>query len=96
MLRRAGGYTAAQSAATSVVYGMPRGAIDSGAAAHEPRSRRHPGGNPPTLAKRPGVISRPGMVVATRLLGLTLGAESRSIAPTREVRRTRGRHRGLT
>ena len=35
MLRRAGGYTAAQSAATSVVYGMPRVAIDSGAAAHE-------------------------------------------------------------
>jgi two-component system chemotaxis response regulator CheB len=35
LLRRAGGFTAAQSAATSVVYGMPRVAIDSGAAAHE-------------------------------------------------------------
>jgi two-component system chemotaxis response regulator CheB len=35
VLRRAGGYTSAQSAATSVVYGMPRAAIESGAAAHE-------------------------------------------------------------
>jgi two-component system, chemotaxis family, protein-glutamate methylesterase/glutaminase len=34
-LRRAGGYTAAQSAATSVVYGMPRAAIERGAAEHE-------------------------------------------------------------
>jgi two-component system chemotaxis response regulator CheB len=34
-LRRAGGYTAAQSAASSVVYGMPRAALESGAAALE-------------------------------------------------------------
>ncbi|ABS27713.1 chemotaxis-specific protein-glutamate methyltransferase CheB [Anaeromyxobacter sp. Fw109-5] len=34
-LRRAGGYTAAQSAASSVVYGMPRAALERGAAAHE-------------------------------------------------------------
>lgn len=34
-LRRAGGYTAAQSAATSVVFGMPRAAIERGAAEHE-------------------------------------------------------------
>lgn len=34
-VRAAGGYTAAQSAASSVVFGMPRVAIESGAAAHE-------------------------------------------------------------
>jgi two-component system chemotaxis response regulator CheB len=35
LLRAAGGYTAAQSAATSVIFGMPRVALESGAAAHE-------------------------------------------------------------
>jgi two-component system chemotaxis response regulator CheB len=35
LLRAAGGYTAAQSAATSVIFGMPRAALESGAAAHE-------------------------------------------------------------
>ncbi|HET8540682.1 MAG TPA: chemotaxis-specific protein-glutamate methyltransferase CheB [Anaeromyxobacter sp.] len=35
LVRAAGGYTAAQSAATSVVFGMPRVALESGAAAHE-------------------------------------------------------------
>ena len=34
-MRAAGGYTAAQSAATSVIFGMPRVALESGAAAHE-------------------------------------------------------------
>lgn len=34
-VRAAGGYTAAQSAATSVVFGMPRVALETGAAAHE-------------------------------------------------------------
>jgi len=34
-LRRAGGYTAAQGAASSVVFGMPREAIEIGAAARE-------------------------------------------------------------
>jgi two-component system chemotaxis response regulator CheB len=34
-VRTAGGYTAAQSAASSVVFGMPRVALESGAAAHE-------------------------------------------------------------
>ncbi|WP_243338151.1 chemotaxis-specific protein-glutamate methyltransferase CheB [Anaeromyxobacter soli] len=35
LLRAAGGYTAAQSAATCVVYGMPKAALDCGAAARE-------------------------------------------------------------
>lgn len=35
LVRAAGGYTAAQSAASSVVFGMPRVALESGAAAHE-------------------------------------------------------------
>ena len=35
LVRAAGGYTAAQSAATSVIFGMPRVALESGAAAHE-------------------------------------------------------------
>jgi two-component system chemotaxis response regulator CheB len=35
VLRAAGGYTAAQSAATSVIFGMPRVALESGAARHE-------------------------------------------------------------
>jgi two-component system chemotaxis response regulator CheB len=34
-VRAAGGYTAAQSASSSVVFGMPRVALESGAAAHE-------------------------------------------------------------
>jgi two-component system chemotaxis response regulator CheB len=35
LVRAAGGYTAAQSAATSVIFGMPRVALESGAARHE-------------------------------------------------------------
>lgn len=35
LLRRAGGYTAAQGAASSVVFGMPREALECGAAARE-------------------------------------------------------------
>jgi two-component system chemotaxis response regulator CheB len=35
MLKNAGGYTAAQSAASSVVFGMPKVALDCGAAANE-------------------------------------------------------------
>ncbi len=35
LVRAAGGYTAAQNAATSVIFGMPRVALESGAAAHE-------------------------------------------------------------
>lgn len=35
LLRASGGYTAAQSAASSVIFGMPRVALESGAAAHE-------------------------------------------------------------
>ncbi len=35
LVRVAGGYTAAQSAATSVVFGMPHVALESGAAEHE-------------------------------------------------------------
>jgi two-component system chemotaxis response regulator CheB len=34
LLRAAGGYTAAQSEGTSVIFGMPRAALESGAAAH--------------------------------------------------------------
>jgi two-component system chemotaxis response regulator CheB len=35
LVRTAGGYTAAQSEATSVIFGMPRVALECGAAAHE-------------------------------------------------------------
>jgi two-component system chemotaxis response regulator CheB len=35
LVRAAGGYTAAQSAATSVIFGMPRVALESGAAGQE-------------------------------------------------------------
>lgn len=35
LVRAAGGYTAAQSAGTSVIFGMPRVALECGAAAHE-------------------------------------------------------------